>query len=365
MGGEGVVENIVSIIVPVYNAEMYLRNCIDSILKQNYKNIEVILVNDGSTDNSRTICEQYAKKDNRIKVINQNNSGPSIARNVGINAATGRYIQFVDADDRLEPNMTKNLVEAMNKSQSVQLVLCGYKSIYISQDNNSTNKIVTPTNAGVYNFTDFVEFMGKLFSNGLINPLWNKLYDLETINKYNIRFIKDFNMGEDLLFNLEYIKFCNNFCIIKDELYNYLILNNNSLTSSFQNSYFENQQILFQKVREFLLEKESYSNDNKYFIETTYTRSIIRCINNLFHKNSNLSFKSQKEQIASIVIDKNTRKCIEYFNNGSIQKRFIGFLIKHKVVNGIYWFFKIKNELRYKMNPIFNFVKRLSNLISS
>lgn len=356
---------IVSIIVPVYNAETYLKNCIDSILKQTYSSIEVILVNDGSTDNSRLICEEYAKKDNRIKVINQNNSGPSIARNFGINAATGRYIQFVDADDRLEPNMTSNLVKAINKSQSVHLVLCGYKSIYINTDNNSTNKIVTPNIVGVYNSTDFVRFMGKLFSKSLINPLWNKLYDLEIINKYNIRFIKDFNMGEDLLFNLEYIKFCSNICIIKDELYNYLILNNNSLTSSFQNSYFENQQILFQKVRGFLLERESYSNDNKYFIETTYTRSIIRCINNLFHINSNLSSKSQKEQIAAIVIDKNTRGCIEYFNNGSIQKRFVGFLIKYKVVNGIYWFFKIKNGLRYKMNPIFNFVKGLSNLTSS
>lgn len=93
----------VSIIIPVFNAEKYLRDCIDSVLNQIYKNIELILVNDGSMDKSAFICNEYARVDKRVKVIHQDNFGPSAARNKGINAAQGKYIQFVDSDDYIEP----------------------------------------------------------------------------------------------------------------------------------------------------------------------------------------------------------------------------------------------------------------------
>ena len=111
-------EKIVSIIIPVYNAEKYLGYCLNSIVSQTYKNLEIILVNDGSTDDSLKICDNYAFLDSRVRVINIANRGVSNARNVGLKAATGEYIEFADADDVLNPQMVATLVDKMDTYQS-------------------------------------------------------------------------------------------------------------------------------------------------------------------------------------------------------------------------------------------------------
>src|SRR5699024_6957900 len=116
-------QGLVSIIVPIYNAEDSLHNCIESVLEQTYPHIELILVNDGSTDLSKKICNHYVSLDERIKVIHQENAGPSSARNRGIEYAIGDYVQLVDADDDIKPNMTERVLQAM--THDLQLVICG------------------------------------------------------------------------------------------------------------------------------------------------------------------------------------------------------------------------------------------------
>ena len=125
-------EKIVSIIIPVYNAEKCLGYCLNSIASQTYRNLEIILVNDGSTDDSLKICNNYAFLDSRIRVIDIPNAGVSNARNVGLKAATGEYIEFADADDVLNPKMVETLVDKMDTYQS-DLVICGFemKNVYI------------------------------------------------------------------------------------------------------------------------------------------------------------------------------------------------------------------------------------------
>ena len=115
----------VSIIIPVYNAKKYLANTLDSVIKQTYKNLEIILVNDGSTDNSKDICESYAKIDKRIKVINKENGGVSSARNYGLALAKGEYISFVDSDDFLFENMIETLVNDIQNTNA-EIAVCGY-----------------------------------------------------------------------------------------------------------------------------------------------------------------------------------------------------------------------------------------------
>ena len=115
----------VSIVIPIYKAEKYLRTCIDSVLGQTYKDLEVILVDDASPDRCGEICEEYAKKDSRVRVIHKENEGVSKARNAGLAIATGDFVQFVDSDDYLAEDMTQKLVEQMEQ-QKVDLVLCGF-----------------------------------------------------------------------------------------------------------------------------------------------------------------------------------------------------------------------------------------------
>ena len=122
----------ISIIVPIFNIEKYLSRCLDSILEQTYKNLEVILVDDGSVDNSGMIADKYARKDQRIKVIHQVNQGVSAARNTGIDLATGDYIGFVDGDDYIEPDMYEILMRIIEEQQ-VDIAHCGYQMVYPSK----------------------------------------------------------------------------------------------------------------------------------------------------------------------------------------------------------------------------------------
>lgn len=351
--------SLVSIIVPVYNAEKYLSECIESIQNLTYKNIELILIDDGSTDNSGLICDEYATNDHRIRVIHQENSGPSVARNNGINVAKGKYIQFVDSDDSVELNMTNRLVESMNNN--VQLAICGYKSMKIDNGNTVIRKHI-PFIQGIYQNSEFIKHFGEFYKSGFISALWNKLYVTEVIKKFNMRFIKGLNRGEDLLFNLEYIDVCNSVSIVKDSLYNYLIFNNNnSLTGSFKKDLFENQQMLFQKVRKFLLENNSYKEKNKEFCEIAYMGSIIDCFSELFHEENNLTSNDKKYQINNIILDDCVRGNVTYFKKRDLQTKLIGYLIRNKSINGIYYFLKIKSILRNKMKTIFNLLKRFNN----
>lgn len=125
----------ISIVVPIYNAEKYLERCIQSILVQTYSDFEVLLINDGSKDNSIKICQQYEKKDNRIKVIDKKNEGVSQTRNQGIKIARGKYIQFIDSDDFIEPNMLEEMLEKAEKEE-VDVCICGFQYTYEKGDKN-------------------------------------------------------------------------------------------------------------------------------------------------------------------------------------------------------------------------------------
>ena len=115
----------ISIIVPIYNCEKYLAKCLDSIIRQDYSNLEVILINDGSSDNSKSICEEFCKKDKRFILINKKNEGVSEARNTGLDIASGEYIIFIDADDWIEPNMCKVLLDSLNSNEA-DMVFCNH-----------------------------------------------------------------------------------------------------------------------------------------------------------------------------------------------------------------------------------------------
>ena len=127
---------LISVIVPVYNVEKYLANCLDSIINQTYKNLEILLIDDGSTDNSGKICDDYAKKDNRIKVIHKENGGLSSARNIGINNANGNYLSFIDSDDTINHEMMNNMLDSINKNNT-DMAIC---KLNIIKDEVKTNE---------------------------------------------------------------------------------------------------------------------------------------------------------------------------------------------------------------------------------
>lgn len=248
---------LVSIIVPIYNAEKTLKYCIESIIGQTYSNIEIILVNDGSTDNSKMICEEYASLDKRIKLVNQENNGVSIARNKGIKNSSGRYIQFVDSDDYISNMMTYSLVKRLEDTHG-QFVISGVSTLsesYLICDRESLCKKVE-----------------NLFGNEVITSVWNKLYIKE---KINFEFCKDINYGEDILFNLKYLEGIDKIVLIKEGFYNYQHINPISLTRKYNSKRLEMSEIVYLQECEYVTKFRWNLKDIEREIASIYTKNII------------------------------------------------------------------------------------------
>lgn len=169
-------KELISVIIPIYMVEKYLNKCIESVINQTYKNLEIILVNDGSKDNCKKICEEYAKMDNRIKIINKDNGGLSDARNKGLELISGEYVGFVDSDDYISENMYQKLYENIIK-YNADISICDYMKVYENGEQIKKNKIYRRDGVKVYSREDA---MYKLLEdNEITNHAWNKLYKFE------------------------------------------------------------------------------------------------------------------------------------------------------------------------------------------
>lgn len=189
---------MISIVVPVYNSEHILKTCIKSIIQQEYKDIEVILVDDGSQDNSGTICDALSREDNRIKVIHKVNGGISLARNCGLEIATGEWITFCDNDDVVSTDWLKRFSEIVENNKQV-LPICSFTR---KKDDFSMDRIVDVIEPRkIYSTSEYLSFYEKQ----LAGFVWNSLYRRDIIEKYHIRFPERREMGdinEDLIFQL-------------------------------------------------------------------------------------------------------------------------------------------------------------------
>lgn len=183
-----------SIIVPVYNVRKYLVECVNSLIKQDYKNCEIILVDDGSTDGSSEVCDELGKVDERIRVIHQNNEGLSGARNTGLKFANGFYISFIDSDDYVAPNMFSTLIKLL-KGTEAQVAICNYFIF------NKKNKI--KTTHYVNEIIDYSQDTQLKFYGAALDPCWNKVYKADTIRINNILFEhKNIVAQEDFWFQI-------------------------------------------------------------------------------------------------------------------------------------------------------------------
>lgn len=214
---------IISVIMPVYNAEKYLEKSISSVLKQSYDNLELIIINDGSTDNSEKICREYMKHDSRVKLISIQNQGVSVARNTGIDIASGKYITFIDSDDWIDEEMFLHMIASIEENDT-DFSLCGFE--YISE--NSDNPIIVKNNdSGKGSVYDIKYFLNRIYVKANITfNVWNVIFRREPIQ--GIRFNEKINIGEDNLFILECLLKCKR-GYIEPERYYYYQYRNDSL----------------------------------------------------------------------------------------------------------------------------------------
>ena len=221
----------ISVIIPVYNAEKYLKDCLDSVIRQTYKNLEIICINDGSTDHSLDILRMYEKKDDRIKVIDKENEGPSSARNAGIDAVTGDFVSFVDADDYLQLNSYEILAECAEQEQKWDLIIFGGNVV------GMPNEYIQDKLTTVFNIYENTAPGDVVFREKAARPfLWLHFIRRELFEKPSkIRFDSSMKLGEDQIFQFCYVPRAKNVMVIDQKLYNYRIEQNSSLMQLFSN----------------------------------------------------------------------------------------------------------------------------------
>ena len=232
---------LVSIILPVYNAQNHLARCVGSICAQTYRNIEIIILNDGSKDQSLPVCEEFRQKDPRILLVDKANSGVSDTRNLGLKLASGKYVEFVDSDDYLDPDFTERLVAAAEENEA-DFVIAPYKMVIPAgaskpeqvldkiQDELGVMSVARPPEvreygflpAGVYDKDTFALRLMDKPASYFYSVLWNKLYRRDILTGNDIQFVSEMRWAEDLVFNMQYIQYAEVFASIPQPGYYYV-----------------------------------------------------------------------------------------------------------------------------------------------
>ena len=261
----------ISIIVPVFNVEKYLERCINSIINQSFNDFEIILIDDGSNDKSGLICDKYAEKDKRIKVIHKENRGISSARNCGIDESTGKYILFVDSDDWIEENELE-IINSIISEKEYDLIYFGYSMDFIDENKSIKIKCKNKEYSSNKEFLlDYEYFRG----NYLFGYVWNKVFNANIIKKNNIYFESDV-FPEDLFFTFEVIKNCNSIKSMDYSLYHYVHRKGITLSKKKRDNYQTTNNIYIKTV-EFLNYTKSYNNNSEY-IESTHIEDLINVV---------------------------------------------------------------------------------------
>ena len=317
---------LISIIVPVYGIEKYLAECVDSILSQTYENLEVILVDDESPDNCPKICDEWAKKDSRIKVIHKENGGVSSARNIGLDNATGEYIAFVDSDDFLDLDYYEKMFEDVDFS-NVDLVVSNTRKV--RDDNMKEGAFFNKETININNQKELCEFAKQ----GFLFQLWNKIYKKNLIKQ---KFDESVVIGEDKIFNLNYLEQIENkvICVKNNLFYNYVIYSGSCYHREREGIY-EVCTPHIQKYKEFLEIKFGNYSNNNYFLT---------CMKDYMYIVMHCTKKEKKAVFKKVKNDKLFKECVKKAKTTGLKLKVKKVLLMLGMFNSIRTINRIKNR---------------------
>ena len=328
----------VSVIIPVYNCEKYIEECIESLINQTLQECEFIFVNDGSKDKSEEIIKKYADKDERITLINQKNSGVSVARNVGIKKAVGEYIGFVDADDYVESDYYEKLYNTA-KNNNCSIVVCNWKS----QINGKENKLSLPFEKDKILNKSYIEekIYPFLIENDSFNSVCNKLFNSNLIKENKVEFPVGIELGEDGAFNVQAFTYCKDSYYIDYCGYNYREVEGSATRNIVKKDYFKRALNVYESnLKEY--DKWPIKKDKIEKLKAIKFLNVVIGLTYIyFVPNENTQFKDRylyvKNMINNETVSRNINKYYELIskNKGRYEKKIID-CIKNKNTVGIY-----------------------------
>lgn len=333
----GLEVQLVSVIVPVYNVEKYLQECIESLLGQTYSNLELILVDDGSKDSSGIICDKYAKVDSRIKVIHKKNEGLGLARNSGLEIATGEFVTFVDADDKADKNLVELLMKAI-KSDSADTSIGGFKRISENGKIEFQEKYRETVYQGNSVYDElFSRMLGSApdRKDAIRMSVWNVLYSMTIIREFHLRFPSEREfISEDIIWDSEYYKHSCKVKVITSTAYNYRITPG-SLTQKYKTDRFQ----MVCKLYKEMCYRIGNDEEKKQRLQRQFFVNLRSCLRQEKSAVSNKKNDDIKKAISYIVSDSTTSEVSNQYLKiikQSKQKLFV-WLVASKNVRILYY----------------------------
>ena len=314
----------VSIILPTYNSDSVLKNAIESVKYQTYENWELLIIENGKKGQAEEIVKEFA--DDRIKYIYQEIANVSEARNTGIDNAVGKYIAFIDSDDRYEKDFLQRMIKEISAKQT-QIVTCGYRRVY------DKKQMLIQDCKNIENTANVKEYLEILKESYLFNELWNKVYISEIINKNNIRFNKKYELGEDFLFNLDYIKKIDKASYINEPLYIYTD-GETGLKLRYRPDKFNIEYELTQYL-ENVYKEQKWDMD---YIYNRFARVYYNQIIDIYKPNNPANKKERDQQLKEIISKKEYQKELKELEKNVTDKK-MKIAIK-------YFFLKGKNMIK-------------------
>ncbi|MBU3179829.1 glycosyltransferase family 2 protein [Clostridium psychrophilum] len=331
----------ISIIVPVYNGAKYINQCIEMVINQTFKDFELIIVDDGSTDNTKKMCNEYEKKDKRIKLITKKNGGTWAARNIGIDVALGKYIIFFDCDDWYQDNLLKAMYECMDKNK-VDLVISGQTNVFVDKDGETIRKTVVIPEENIYTTNNEILDNYILLRQAEIGDvLWNKIYKAEIIKKYKLKF-QNYKRGEDLIFNANYYEHIDKCMVIGKSFYNYRIENSNPVWQKYSDNYLN---VVKDENKAIVDKLKKWDKYDKFAIEyqsTHFTYRIMEYFYSVVCSKNKMSYKEKSNKVLNLINEKEVQKNLKDSNViGKYPKLIIKFM-KSKNIALILFLVKMK-----------------------
>lgn len=338
--------DLISIIVPVYNVENYLERCINSLINQSYSKIEIILVNDGSTDSSKEICNKYILQDSRVKLINKKNEGLGLARNTGLDYINGKYVTFIDSDDYAD----SNLIELLYKSiidNGADTAIGGFKRV----DDLENILYEEIYKLEVYSDEYVVKnLLSRMLgscpekSDAIRMSVWNVLYSSAIIKLNNIKFPSERKyISEDIMFNIDYYRYSKKSVTIESCAYNYRV-NEKSLTRTYRKDRFEKCKFLYNEIVK-KINKYNLNEDALLRAQRQYFVNLFTCIKQEDVIISKLKLKGAINNIKQICKDTQIQLIIREYpveKLGIRQRAFI-IMVKYKLATILYFTSKFRN----------------------
>lgn len=346
---------LVSVVVPVHNNEKYLHRVFECLTAQTYRNLQIVLVENGSKDSSLKLCEEYADKDSRVEVYKiEKNAGAGMARNLGIQQARGEYICFLDADDWYESTLIQKLVESVSENNA-DVVICGYDT-YVEGAENNGEKISFASQT-FNSQRESRTFFADTFPHGITGFLWNKIYKLSVIRENNILFPGTERL-EDGFFNLKFFSVARSCNVVSDVLYHYRLSASSEVIKKHSEQYHCLVELLVENTLEEIAKWEDVGDVSYTELYRFYLNEIGTCIENAFVGDWGFSAKNRKEYLDLLTDNDTYRLAINHLGVVGAYRR-----VLHKLLNGKHYVLlgvvvRVKTFVKKNFKKIYYLLKK-------